>query len=485
MVEEKTALECTGWLHPLADCVTRQPALCLCLSCYWFWQLFYFQSPASFAEAGGALTVDGRLVLLLSSCAAYAIAWWQHRRLAAVAAKPWYPWLVGIAMAGGTLLQGMAPWLPSSGVGNVMLCAGSGAMGVGAALFIVELSRVFAQLGSRFALLAGVVGLFGCTVPFFLATVMSDVGKGLLLAGAAVGSLVAWRATMRQFPRGRFYRWGLETKLHIPLKLTLTCFAQGLALGIMTSFLTLKSSGALHPVVYVAAVAVGARGVVGTADARRLDVKHLLYQVGFPLMGLGFLMQVCFPASIDAAGFMFSVAHCYVYILMTCICSYFSNCLKCSPAWIVSLITLAMVGGQMTGTIGVDVGAAVLGPSATDASSAAASLAFLLPTAALLLLSSDNTASGWGAIRPAERAGDRGDAALFAKIASDYQLTVREREICEYLSRGRNKRYISEQLDVAEETVKTHMGNLYRKLLVHSQQEIIDLVEAERSAWGR
>lgn len=51
--------------------------------------------------------------------------------------------------------------------------------------------------------------------------------------------------------------------------------------------------------------------------------------------------------------------------------------------------------------------------------------------------------------------------------------------------RGRNKRYISEQLDVAEETVKTHMGNLYRKLLVHSQQEIIDLVEAERSAWGR
>lgn len=393
MVEEKTALERTGWLHPLADCVTRQPALCLCLSCYWFWQLFYFQSPASFAEAGGALIVDGRLVLLLSSCAAYAIAWWQHRRLAAVAAKPWYPWLVGIAMAGGTLLQGMAPWLPSSGVGNVMLCAGSGAMGVGAALFIVELSRVFAQLGSRFALLAGVVGLFGCTVPFFLATVMSDVGKGLLLVGAAVGSLVAWRATMRQFPRGRFYRWGLETKLHVPLKLTLTCFAQGLALGIMTSFLTLKSSGALHPVVYVAAFAVGALVVLGTADALRLDFNHLLYQVGFPLMGLGFLMQVCFPASIDAAGFMFSVAHCYVYILMTCICSYFSNCLKCSPAWIVSLITLAMVGGQMTGTIGVDVGAAVLGPSATDASSAAASLAFLLPTVALLLLSSDNTAS--------------------------------------------------------------------------------------------
>lgn len=486
MMDEKTTLERTGWLRPLTDCVTRQPALCLCLSCYWFWQLFYFQSPASFTEAEGAMLVDGRLVLLLSSCAAYATTWWQYCRLAAVAAKPWYPWLVGIAMAGGTLLQGIAPWLPSSGMGNVMLCVGSGAMGVGAALFIVELSRVFAQLGSRFALLAGVVGLIGCTVPFFLAMVMPDTGRGLLLVGAAVGSLVAWRATVQQFPRGRFYQWGLEAKLHVPLKLTLTCFAQGLALGIMTSFLTLKSSGALHPVVYVAIFAVGALVVLGTADALRLDFNHLLYQVGFPLMGLGFLMQACFPASIDAAGFMFSVAHCYVYILMTCICSYFSNCLKCSPAWIVSLITLAMVGGQMMGTMGVDVGAAVLGASAAGTASAgAALLAFLLPTAALLLLSSDNTVSGWGAIRPAERAADGGDAALFAKIASDYQLTVREREICEYLSRGRNKRYISEQLGVAEETVKTHMGNLYRKLLVHSQQEIIDLVEAERSARER
>lgn len=486
MIEEKTALEHTGWLRPLTDCVRRQPALCLCLSCYWFWQLFYFQSPASFTEAGGAVFADGRLALLVSSCATYAFTWWQHRRLAAVAAKSWYPWLVGGAMAGGTLMQGIAPWLPPSNAGGVVSCTGSAAMGIGAALFIVELSRVFAQLGSRYALLAGVVGLFGCTVPFSLAMVMPSMGRELLLTIAAAGSLVAWRATTRQFPRGRFYRWGLEARLRVPLKLTFTCFAQGLALGIMTSFLALKSSETLHPIIYVAAFAVGALVVLGTAGALKLDFNHLLYQVGFPLMGLGFLMQACFPSSIGAAGFMFTVAHCYVYILMTCICSYFSNCLKCSPAWIVSLITLAMVGGQMVGAMGVDVGVMALGASAAEAASAgAAVLAFLLPTAALLLLSNDNTVSGWGAIRPAERRSDGDEAALFAKIASDYQLTSREREICEYLSRGRNKRYISEQLGVAEETVKTHMGNLYRKLLIHSQQEIIDLVEAERSSRER
>lgn len=53
------------------------------------------------------------------------------------------------------------------------------------------------------------------------------------------------------------------------------------------------------------------------------------------------------------------------------------------------------------------------------------------------------------------------------------------------MARGRNKRVISQELGLAEETVKTHMGNVYRKLLVHSQQELIDLVEAERDARDR
>lgn len=486
MSDEKTVSERTGRLTSLIACIVRQPMLCLCLSCYWFWQLFYFQSPASFVGASVAVLADGRLLLLASSCAAYAATWKANRQLASIAAKPWYPWLLGTLMTGGTLLQNVILWLPASNAAAVVLCAGSMAMGAGAALFIAELSRIFAQLGSRYALLAGVIGLLGSTVLFAAAMLLPAAGRSALLVAAAMGALCAWRATVCQFPQGRFYGWGLDTVLRAPLKLTLTCFVQGLALGVMTAFLSIGAGGALPPVVYVAAFGVGALVVWGTADTLKLDFNHLLYQVGFPLMGMGFLVQACFPASAVASGFMFSVAHCYVYILMTCICSYFSNCLKCSPVWIVSLITLAMVGGQLAGTIGVDAGKAALGEILEFfMSGIAAALAFLLPTVALLLLSNDNTVSGWGAIRPAERSGDVGEAALFAKIASDYRLTAREREICEYLSRGRNKRYISEQLGVSEETVKTHMGNLYRKLLVHSQQEIIDLVEGERIARDR
>lgn len=57
------------------------------------------------------------------------------------------------------------------------------------------------------------------------------------------------------------------------------------------------------------------------------------------------------------------------------------------------------------------------------------------------------------------------------------QLTERESEIFELLVRGRNARYLQEQLGITRNTVKSHIAHIYAKLSVHSQQELIDLVE--------
>lgn len=63
------------------------------------------------------------------------------------------------------------------------------------------------------------------------------------------------------------------------------------------------------------------------------------------------------------------------------------------------------------------------------------------------------------------------------KVVHDYGLTPREAEIVELLARGRNSQAIQEKLVVSRNTVKTHVKNIYLKLDVHSQQELIDLVE--------
>lgn len=64
-----------------------------------------------------------------------------------------------------------------------------------------------------------------------------------------------------------------------------------------------------------------------------------------------------------------------------------------------------------------------------------------------------------------------------ADIASNAQLTERETEIFELLVRGRNARYLQDQLGITRNTAKSHIAHIYAKLGVHSQQELIDLVE--------
>ena len=64
-----------------------------------------------------------------------------------------------------------------------------------------------------------------------------------------------------------------------------------------------------------------------------------------------------------------------------------------------------------------------------------------------------------------------------AAIAQSAQLTERETEIFELLVRGRNARYLQEQLGITRNTAKSHIAHIYAKLGVHSQQELIDLVD--------
>ena len=52
------------------------------------------------------------------------------------------------------------------------------------------------------------------------------------------------------------------------------------------------------------------------------------------------------------------------------------------------------------------------------------------------------------------------------------------------LAKGYSLRGIAGKLDVSDNTVRTHMRNLYRKLQIYSRQEAIELVEGFGRAEG-
>ena len=64
-----------------------------------------------------------------------------------------------------------------------------------------------------------------------------------------------------------------------------------------------------------------------------------------------------------------------------------------------------------------------------------------------------------------------------ADIAETFKLSRRETEIFHMLAKGRNADYVQRNLYISEHTAKTHIANIYRKLDIHSAQELLDLVE--------
>lgn len=82
---------------------------------------------------------------------------------------------------------------------------------------------------------------------------------------------------------------------------------------------------------------------------------------------------------------------------------------------------------------------------------------------------------------PAEGLQRKSDDTAFetacAAVAEKHRLTARETEVFELLARGRTSPVIQEKLVLSHNTVKTHVRHIYAKLDVHSQQELISMVE--------
>ena len=69
-----------------------------------------------------------------------------------------------------------------------------------------------------------------------------------------------------------------------------------------------------------------------------------------------------------------------------------------------------------------------------------------------------------------------------SSVAEQFGLTARETEVFELLARGRTSLIIQEKLVLSHNTVKTHVRHIYAKLDIHSQQELISIVEREYEA---
>jgi DNA-binding CsgD family transcriptional regulator len=62
------------------------------------------------------------------------------------------------------------------------------------------------------------------------------------------------------------------------------------------------------------------------------------------------------------------------------------------------------------------------------------------------------------------------------RIAEDYPISKREREVMQLIFEGKSNQEIQEQLFISHHTVKNHIYNLYRKMGVKSRSQLMSLV---------
>ena len=207
----------------------------------------------------------------------------------------------------------------------------------------------------------------------------------------------------------------------------------------------------------------------------KLDFNRLIYQVGFPLIGLAFLIVASSSGDLLAGRMVQLVGYCLLDVLLWGLGSYLIKNVSLPAMWIAACPSGALFMGYFAGGI---CGVAFVQPlSEPHFAEFFSVVAFALVLAALFLFNKSNFEYGWGMISPGKNECEAEPYAECCKyLASEYGLTAREGDVLLLLAKNTARREIAQQLYVSENTVKTHTRNVFRKLQVSTREELRALV---------
>lgn len=221
-----------------------------------------------------------------------------------------------------------------------------------------------------------------------------------------------------------------------------------------------------------------------TAFALKMDAWQLAFQTALPLMALAYIL---FPY--DLFHYIGPGVHAlgYQYFFITFWSLLGSRQLERSgeAGGSVSFGLFVIQTGAVLGLALWNVACAGIGDDGLRIVSSVAALAILL--VALLF---ERPRFGWGNVRPGVSPARDVPAAptydeVLGRICEKFGLSPRERDVCALLGRGRNRQFVADELGISLETAKTHATNVYRKLDVHSQQDLLDVIEMTGEAMTR
>lgn len=468
------------YVQRFKESLVAHPFLSIGFGLYWMQTVLLFQSPYLFLDPtplAGISSLPKGTVLLVASVLTYLVWALGYRHVNRFSEARWFPYLLCSGLMLGAILYSSYPALMDQhhDLAVVTYLAGSILIGCGTANINLEASRVFGCIGPLQVLFNGIAALFIGTVgALALSLFPSEVGKIVLILTPLPMVACIWKS-IAQFPRRELYGRGMQIQVHPPTKFLVTSAFQGLALGVMHSLLINNFGSSALVVSRGFFIAVALLFFCAISVKNNFDV--LIYRIGFPLMASGFFVVSMFDPALLPGALALDTGYCFQYLMSCSLCAYLTKGLGQPPVWIIGSATACLLAGQFVGS--------VLDVLVADWRMLSVFVAFILLLAALFMTSSRNIRTGWGAVSPGESgssADTGGNLAVACQLmATEHRLSKREIEVFDLIVKGYNRKAIARELNMAEETVKTHTGRIYQKLLVHSKQELIELA-SQRAA---
>ena len=393
------------------------------------------------------------------------------------------PWAAAASTALGTLLISHPATVLAGSAAAVVYLAGSVLTGIGSAIVVVLWGELLASLGSQRTVNYSVVAFMIAAVATLVLTAMPPDVSQILVAALPVVSMVYLIRFRRSIPHLARSKRNVHIEKRPPYKLIAISLFFGVSFGIMKGLFAPigEELTGMRDLLNIAAIVGGSIAVFATTSIYKMDFDHMTYQVALPLMAAGFLfLPLHEPWNVIGTG-VHQFGYQYFYIVLWAIWPVLASRSKLPAGWIVAWGLFSIQLGQLVGSLASGCMLAFLHTD-LDRAMLSALIIFLLLLFSLFALGSGSANTGWGFVKPIEEA-DSSSAfeKTCTRLARQYRLSPREIEVFFLLSKGRNRAHIKEELVISNETVKSHVKNIYRKTDVHSQQELIDMIEKESS----
>lgn len=462
----------------------------------WLW-LFFLNGPLlynSIIKFGNRPETVFMAFMLFTSVSFLFIAK-MSKTISRLKKRPLFLILLVSLMGAGTLIVGFEAKNLQVFTYRLVILTGTFMSGFGSAMLISIWGDRFSTLRSNLAALAFGVSVTTGTVIFFA---LSRLPLVLAVIGTAFLPVFSLILLLHETSTAPILEDTLPNRLPvscpIPSRLVLFVILFYLAGGLMHKMIAAgQQLGSyetywLTNIVYFV-VCLIAGGIIYAYPG--LDLR-LLYQPILPLLGAGFVLFPVLHTSYPVIPFSFLQAGFALFDLYTWILFAYLAARHRFPvsviAWGMLLITLTIFTGELLYTsIFKEITVTI---QETNLISLLAALLMFAGTMAFK--GQRETFAGWDLPKTSidnsvveEIACTHNyetghslftdEVHLPEQFAQQYNLTPREKQIVLLLIEGRNNPYIRENLNISNNTLKTHLRNIYSKLSINARQQLLDL----------